>query len=118
MWSESETRKELMRVNGRLNYLKQHHSNGDDNPYGYGTVGDAKANLRHRKKELQARLKEIRAKEEYYQARSRALQRIFDRENDGIYPSDIGQHWEWRTENGVVYCVIDGKEFSEPVEMK
>ena len=98
-------------------FLNQHYSNGDRNPYGYGTVADAKSILRKRKKELQARLKEIKADWAYDRARSLALRRIFDRDNNGIYPSDIGQDWRWRIENDVVYCVIDGNEFSESIDL-
>ena len=117
MWSESDIRDELKKVNARLAFLNQNHTSEDSNPYGYGTVADAKSRLRRRKKQLQERLNEIKADWAYDRARNLALSRIFNRDNNGIYPSDIGQDWSWRTENDVVYCVIDGKEFSEPIEL-
>lgn len=113
---ETDIRKEIKSINARLAYLKQFHANGDDNPYGYGTVANAKAELRNRKKRLQGRLNDIKAEIEWDLAKRRALYRIFDRENNGIYPSDIGQDWKWGVEGNSVFCIIDGNEFSEPID--
>ena len=33
-------------IKNRLNYFKMYHSNGDDNPFGSGTVGEAKKRFR------------------------------------------------------------------------
>ena len=114
--TESEIKNEIKSINARLDYLKQFHANGDDSPYGYGTVANAKEELRYRKKRLQTIANDIKAEHERNWSQRRALRRIFDRDNNGIYPSDIGQDWRWRVENDTVYCVIDGKEFSEPIE--
>lgn len=114
MMYESDVRHAIKQINSKLAILKDCRDE-DPNPFGYGSVDNEKANLRARKKELQKRLKEIEAEWAYDHARSMALYRIFDRENEGIYPSDIGQHWSWRTENDIVYCIIEGKEFSEPI---
>ena len=111
---ESDIRRTIKQINSKLTILKSY-SDDDPNPFGYGTVKDAKADLRYRKKEFQQKLKEKEAEQAYDRARSKALYRIFDRENQCIYPSDIGQDWSWRTENDTVYCVIEGKEFSEPI---
>lgn len=114
--TEYELKEEIKSINTRLAYFKQYHSDSDDNPFGYGTVASAKANLRHRKKQLQEKLMTIKVESERRRAETKALYDIFDKHNGTVYPSDAGQDWKWRVEDGVVYCVIDGKEFSEPVE--
>ncbi len=114
--AEYEIKEAIKCINTRLAYYKRYHSDGDDNPFGYGSVANAKANLHQRKKQLQEKLKTIKVESERRHAEANALYCIFDKHNGKIYPSDAGQDWKWRVENGVVYCVIDGKEFSEPVE--
>lgn len=90
-------------------------SKDDPFPGGYGTVGVKLRDLKERLKIATNELKEREYKRECYWAERRAQQVIFDRENDGIYPSDIGQDWHWKVEDGIVYVTIEGKEYSEPV---
>lgn len=55
--SANDIKAQIKQINSRLDYLKMYHSNGDENPWGWGTVREAKRNLRDRKKALQEQLK-------------------------------------------------------------
>lgn len=54
--TEREIRETIKKIDARLSHLKLYHSNGDDNPWGWGTVSDAKRTLRNRKKQLKEQL--------------------------------------------------------------
>lgn len=53
----SEMKEQVAKINAKLNYLKIYHVNGDDNPWGSGSVADIKRTLRYRKKCLQESIK-------------------------------------------------------------
>lgn len=55
--SKNEIKERIKKITSQLSYLKEIHANGDDNPWGWGTVLDAKKELRARKKALQEQLK-------------------------------------------------------------
>lgn len=48
-------KKRIEFIKARLHYFKMYHVNGDDNPFGSGTVGEAKRRFRAELKTLTAR---------------------------------------------------------------
>lgn len=115
--SEEEVAHKIRLINRELKWLKESFKPTDKNPCGgWGTVEDRIKNLRHDRRVLLEIRKKIRLDWERDRAERRALYSIFKKYNNDVYPSDIGQDWSWRRENGFVICIIDGREFSEKVQ--
>lgn len=93
------------------------HLNDNDNcPGTCATVDTERRQLRRKLRELSASLKEAKYQERRRHEEVRTLYAIFRVYNNDIYPSDIGQDWSWKVEDGVVKVTIEGKEFQEPVK--
>lgn len=115
--TEEEVAERIRIINREIKWLKESFDPHATNPMGgRGTVEERISNLRHDLKVLREIKRKIHLDWERYYAEHRALNNIFRKYNDDVRPSDAGQDWSWRKENGEVICIIDGMEFREPID--
>ncbi len=116
--SEYEVQEKIRVINRELKWLKESFKPSDSNPCGgHGTVADRMNNLRHDRRVLQDIKAKIKQERDYELARREALDNIFRKYNNDIYPSDVGQEWSWRVEGDEVICIISGNEFREKLKL-
>lgn len=115
---EYEVQEKIRLINRELKWLKDSFKPSDSNPCGgHGTVEDRMSNLRHDRRVLQGIKAKIKQERDYEQARRQALDNIFRKYNNDIYPSDVGQEWSWRVEGNDVICTISGNEYREKLKL-
>lgn len=114
--SEYEVNERIKLITREIKWLKESFKPTDNIHMGCSSTAEERiSGLRHDLKVLREIKRKIQLDRERQRAERQALENIFMKHNGDVYPSDAGQYWNWRIENGEVICIIEDNEYREKI---